>query len=91
MRTMLLLSLIFFVSCATPIAKNITIKVPAFEVLIVPKLDKFGYWWEDHRLLIIEGEDKFGKIYISHEVLSHEIRHMLYHLNSDLIYPDKKR
>ena len=91
MRWVVLVLLLF--SCAKPVTHPIIIKVPAFEIWVcdMSKMEKPGYWWEGSKLLVIDGKEAFGKVYVDDSILVHEIRHMLNHLDSRFINPHKRR
>ncbi len=80
MRYLPVIMLLFLVGCATTQAEIIRVKVPAFEIMVMPEMKGRGYWVESMRLMVIEGS-------LDNDVLGHEMKHMLHHLDPKL-FPD---
>ena len=71
------LAIVLLAGCATTQTEVIRVKVPAFEIMVIPELKGRGYWIESMRLMIIEGK-------LDNDVLGHEMKHMLHHLDPKL-------
>ena len=73
----ILICSLLLVGCATTQTEVIRVKVPAFEIMVMPEMKDRGYWVESMRLMIIEGS-------LDNDVLGHEMKHMLHHLDPKL-------